>query len=599
VAAVPHVGSSESWLLAPRSMLPISTRQCLVRSRVTSAAAVLTSEVYGLLAYCDGCKPLPAHADAIVAAVPALAGQRAAVLGALEALCASGLFLRDDAVLEGLCTATDDPEPAPLWGVVIRTCDRSDLLQRLFQSLADNERDHGNRYRYHVVDDSRDAEQRLRNQELASAQPGLSIAYHGLGGDVPLRAALAAEFPHLRAEITWLLGKGEHANVATYGRPLNYALLLAAGERFVALDDDVIVDPRSAPRFEAGLEISGDRDDWDFFGSEAQILAASAPAGVDPIAAHARWLGRKAGSLVAAQQPLQHGWARGLTGDDLLRVAADSTILFTQNGVFGDPGSSLYPLHLFELGQKAYARFASDPGHYRQYLRSRHNWRGRSRLRIAPRRLLTLTTLAGFDNRTLLPPTIPALRNEDLLLGEVAQLAHPRAVMLDFPWALLHFRVPSKEWNALTDALPFRQDLPHFILEEVAGIAPRCQAELPHARLRLLAAALRDLANAPETVLRERLEDHLLDTRARHRYALERELAQKPNAPSYWRKDVEDLLRHKSLSVAADDVSGALASVGEVRATLANYARALEAWVEIWSYCRESRGTAGFGENRP
>ena len=570
-------------------MLPISERQCLVRSRVTPAAAVLTSEIYGLLAYCEGCKPLAAHADAILAAIPGLAGQRAAVLGALDAMCASGLFLRDDDVRKGLGSSTSDPEPSPLWGVVIRTCDRPDLLQRLLQSLAANEKTCGNRYRYHVLDDSRDATHRLRNMQATSTQTDIALDYHDLAGDVPLRVALDAEFPHLRAEIAWLLGRSGDTNVATYGRPLNLALLLAAGERFVTVDDDVTLDARSAPRFSTGLEVSGERDDWDFYGSDAQIVAMTEPAGVDPIAAHAQWLGRKVASVVTAHAPLPNDWANGLNGDDLLRVTGDSTILFTQNGVYGDPGSSLYPLHLFELGAAAHARFTHDAEQYASNLRTRHNWRGRSRPRIAPRRLLTLTTLSGLDNRGLLPPTIPSLRNEDLLLGEVAQLAHPRGVMLDFPWGLLHFRVPPKQWNALDDALPFRQDLPHFMLEEVAGAATRCVAESPHARLRMLAAALRDLSDAPQGVLRGRLEHHLLDTRSRHRFALDRELRSKPTAPSYWRKDVEALLRHRSLSVAAEGVASALANVGEVRALLANYASALDAWVHLWNYCRELR----------
>jgi hypothetical protein len=204
---------------------------------------------------------------------------------------------------------------------------------------------------------------------------------------------------------------------------------------------------------------------------------------------------------------------------------------------------------------------------------------------------LTLTTLSGFDNRALLPPTIPSLRNEDLLMGKVAQLAYPHSVMLDFPWALLHFRVPPKQWNALDDALPFRQDLPHFILEEVESAATRCMAESPHARLRMLAATLRDLADAPDALLRERLEHQLLDTRARHRFALERQLGSKRAAPPYWRNDVEALLKHRSLSMTAADVAHALASVDDVRTMLGNYARALDAWVDIWNYCRQTRAS--------
>ena len=54
---------------------------------------------------------------------------------------------------------------------------------------------------------------------------------------------------------------------------------------------------------------------------------------------------------------------------------------------------------------------------------------------------------------------------------------------------------------------------------------------------------MHDLAEAAESLLRERLEDCLLDTRAWHRFAMGHELAEKLNASWYRRKEVEALFR--------------------------------------------------------
>jgi hypothetical protein len=153
-------------------------------------------------------------------------------------------------------------------------------------------------------------------------QTTLSLDYHDLAGEVPLLQR-SMRSSHHRTEIAWLSGvpgpEGGHLRQALT------ALLFAAGERFVAIDDDVMLDARSAPRFRDGLEMSCDRDDWDFFSSDAEIAATTERADIDPIATHAQWLGRKVGSVVAAQLPSPSDWARGLSSADLLRVTADST----------------------------------------------------------------------------------------------------------------------------------------------------------------------------------------------------------------------------------------------------------------------------------
>ena len=143
--------------------------------------------------------------------------------------------------------------------ITIRTCERPQLLQRLLASIRERQARVGTRYRYHVLDDSKQEASRQRNREICTSAGGeLALEYCDLQRD-RLSADLKRKFPDACREIDWLLGATDGEAAHTYGRPVNHALLARAGERFLSIDDDVVLDVRQSPLQRDGFAISGAR----------------------------------------------------------------------------------------------------------------------------------------------------------------------------------------------------------------------------------------------------------------------------------------------------------------------------------------------------
>jgi hypothetical protein len=587
-SALPPGAASGTWIAPRVAMLPLAARECVLRNPFTGATVHATPESQGLLQHCTTFRSLTGHADHLCAAIPALRGHRAWVLQQLGGFAHAGMMMSAAQLVASWKQQADAAQSARVFGVVIRTCDRPHLLERLLASLQANQRQHQRSLPCHVLDDSRSAEIRQRNREVCAAATGLNIEHHPLDEDLALDAALKARFPDAVDEIEWLLGRTTGgARGASYGRPVNWALLRAAGQRLLSIDDDVVLDVRRSPLCEGTISISGNADRWYFYRSKEEILRDCARLDIDPLEEHLQALGQPLATVLARQPADADALCRELTSDELARLDCSSVVVLTQNAVLGDPGSSLNPHPLYNTVGESFARFTETEASYAAYRRLRFNWRGQPRLRVATRRPLTFSTVAGMDNTMLLPPTVPTFRNEDLLLGEVVQFLYPHAVLLDLPWSLLHFRDPEKEWTPLGDAGAFRQDILHVLLDVVAEAGEQCRADIPEDRMRYLAAVMQDLAAASERELAGYLDHHLLDSRTRIGYELRQALDEHPGAPDYWKRDVAAYLAGPNMRMTNSDIAAARADLVIVRDTLRSYARALTVWPSLWKACSE------------
>jgi hypothetical protein len=577
-----------TWIAPEVTMLPLAARECVLRNPFTGASVRATPEGHGLLQHCTTFRSLHAHADHICAVIPSLGGHRAWVLQQLGAFAQAGVMISAAQAVASWKPAEDAGRSAGVFGVVIRTCERPHLLQRLLASLQANQHRHQQTLAYHVLDDTRSADLRKENAKVCAAATDLNVIHHALDEDFALDAALKSRFPDAISEVEWLLGRTTSGSRGeTYGRPVNWALLRSAGQRLLSIDDDVVLDARRSPSFDGAVGISGNRDRWYFYGSKDEILEHCERLDIDPLAEHLQVLGRPLATILARHLGNADALCRDLTADDLARLDASSMVLLTQNSVLGDPGSSLNPHPLYSTFGEDFARFTESEASYAAYRRLRYNWRGQPGLRIATRRPLTFSTVAGIDNTILLPPTVPTFRNEDLLLGEVTQFLYPHAVLLDLPWSLLHFRDPEKEWTPLGDAGAFRQDVLHVLLDVVAEAGEQCRAEAPDDRMRYLAAVMEDLGGASERKLVAYLDHHLLDSRTRIGYELRQALDEHPDAPDYWKRDVQAYLSGPNMRMSTSDVAAARAEAALVRRTLRSYARALTVWPSLWKACSE------------
>jgi hypothetical protein len=572
-----------SWFAPELRVLPLAARRCLVRNPLNGASLELSSGEHAVLSGCAGWGTLAEHEARAVARLRAPAEHRPAIRELLER-CAGQRLLVPVAELVSRFGTLSAAEPAAFAGVVVRTADRPRLLERLLASAATLEARATEKWRWLVIDDSHDPANERANRAVIANARALDIEHYDRAAAAALQNALLAEFPRAAHEITWLLAPASQGE-ATYGRPLNHALLRLAGRAFVSVDDDVLLEPRRPALADPGFAVSDTPDELTWYESEESLLQQCPPADLDPIAQHAQWLGL----------PLAGAWARAEAGSGPLgaidiapaqasHFAADARVLFTHGHACGDPGSTTLPLHLLALPARSREWLAANPDAAAYAFARRINWRGRSRLLLTPRPLLTLTTMAGLDNSRLLPPTARRHRSEDLLLGAVAQWMHRSAWCVELPFGVPHRRDPAKRWLAAGDAVA-PEPLP-FLFAYLERYQPASIAARPEERLAAAGALFADLAAASDARLRELLLEHEMEAASRVLFAI-REQLDDATLPAAWKNLLVPWLASPALALDEASLRKRTPVTEAMRPLLDAYGRALLVWPRLWEFCRE------------
>lgn len=560
------------WVAVPLDMWPIAARECLVRNPLNGSNARLTADEFALISACSGAHTLAAHHAAIVERFNVPGAQRPAVGQFLQRCCREGLLIAMDDLVARCSDAAAAAAPC---AIIVRTADRPALLARLLASAQKL-----SARAWHVLDDSCDGANRALNREIVRAQR-MDCTWHE-ARDADLAGSLARAFPGAVREIDWLLG-GTSAGDG-YGRPVNHALLRFAGRRIIALDDDALLEPRRGASSLRGFAADSANDELFAYATEGELLDACPALDVDPIVEHERWLGI---ALAAAWRLASRSGAGeiGIASEDALRFLPSARVVFTQNGSVGDPGSSLFPFHVLSLPKASRAHAIARAERQRAVFVHRHDWRGVPRLRLAPRRLLTFTTAAGIDNRTMLPPTVATGRNEDLLLGAMAQIVHPNAWFADLPFALRHRRATEKQWVG-PDAM-FGQEPVHVLLDLIEQRATSITASSAEDRMATLAAIARDIAHAEERALAQSIEAQAIDTATRVLFSIASQLDDAA-VPQSWKDLLRPWLTSPALALEGAQLAHRIVPVAHVRRLADDYGRALAVWPSLWRHCAET-----------
>ena len=582
--AGPHALAADTlWFVPELQLRPLAALRGLVRNPLNGATMELSSGEYAVLSACDGCRPLAEHEARATRQLSAPPEHRPAFREVIERCARQGLLMSLPDLTSRL-GAPSDVEPTALGGIAVRTADRPKLLARLLSSAARLEARGAPRRRWLVFDDSRDPANEQANRAAIDACPALDIAHVGRAETAALEDALRAEFPGAAHEIAWLLGSGA-AGEATYGRPLNHALLRFAGRAFCTIDDDAVLDPRRPALSQHGFAVTDDADELVWYDGEESLWRDCASLEIDPLAAHESWLGlplaaawtraeREAGALAEIRLRPAHGG----------RFATDARVLFTHNHACGDPGSSLLPLQLLTLPPHSRQWLAAHPDAAAAAFTLRIDWRGQIRLRLAPRRVLTFTTLTGVDNSRLMPPAARNHRSEDVLLGIVAQCMYPSSWIVDLPFGLPHLREPPKHWLPATEK--FMQEPLHVLYGLIDERAPGIVAESPEARLAAAAALLLDYARMSDAALAGALRDHAADAGSRTLFAIAEQLDD-ATLPARWKAQLVPWLTSPAFAVDRVSVAGRTLAPATVRPLAEACGAAMLAWPRLWKFCRE------------
>jgi len=578
-----RVTTATPWFVPPLQLLPLAARRCLVRNPLNGAAMELSSGEYAFLSACEGCLPLAGHEARAARQLSAPPEHRQAVRELLERCARQGLLMPLPDLVARFGPA-QPVAPLPQPDIVIRTADRPRLLHRLLQGAVTLQSRAGCAYRWHVIDDSRHEENRRANRSVIEHCAALGAVHHDLSLPASLEAELQHGLPQLGEEIRRLIA-APRGDELTYGRPINYLLLRFAGRRLLMLDDDVTIDPRRPALSQAGVEVSLAPEVAYWYESADAALSACPALELDPFAAHARWLGL----------PLAQAWPQaerepgGLRQVDVppscgASFAADARILFTRNQVLGDPGWAKFASALLVLAPET-RRWLGANSHAARYpFESQIHWRGRVALRVAPHQTLSTTTLTGFDNSVLLPPTARSTRGEDVLLGAVARCVHPSGWQAELPFALPHLRDAPRDWLRPDGKLAFEPSL--LLIRHAGALLPAIRADRAAARMRTLGAGLLDLATANDSKLRDMLEEQAIDYVAGIRFSIQEQLSD-PSLPVAWQEIVQRWVDSPMFKLDRASLRASMPAPEAVRSEAQHYGRTLQAWPQLWDYCRE------------
>jgi hypothetical protein len=579
-------------LIAPAfDVFPISEEDCVVRRRGTRQVAILKRDVVAALDACDEFRNLNGQVDRICSRLPHLAGHRENVRQVLEHLGRLGLLVSASDVLSSvrLPEGQFGRPTMPIQSAFIRTCGRTKSLMRLLTVLGAPERLEGRVQRYVVIDDSPDPDAQRAVEALVSeiaGQTGLPLVYFGHGARDRLTRLLADRvgLDGSALRVLWMPDPGDPQ--PGYGVGLNLALVLSAGTRLALIDDDAVPIPLKAPvtvrdpRFRSGTR------DFRFFGRNNPAMDGHSPLDFDPVLAHAASLGMGVGGFLARLGvPMPSAIMGDLNRLDLGRLRADSVIKITTNGVYGDPGTRGMQW-AFEVPDGGYASLTADASGYIDRLSARWVWTGRGEPTLSTVGSLMTTTMTGIDNTEFLLPTIPRGRGEDMFFSSALGALYPHALKLELPWALLHRPDEERTWDPALLDQPERLDINRYLSDHIGERMMDEMAADTVTRSRALAAALGSLGRSGEG-LREELEKYTVLQRSSLLHSLNQKMNEHPDAPDFWRRDVERIVTANSPALTKDDAVHIDACVPIVRRRAVLYADALEFWEAAWSYCRD------------
>ncbi len=393
------------------------------------------------LAQCLTFQTLDEHLQAISVFQKADNDNRNFIRDALAGFVRKGILTARSAVRSDLIVRTPPVSLGKprLETLGIPTCGRPISLRRCISSYLENLTRAGRKADLIIADNSAsedDANETLAVLTDVKSRFAIDVYYAGL----PERHQYVKRFAAwsgLPEEVLAFALFIDSDSATSAGACRNTLLLQSCGKAFLSVDDDTVCDIRLPKRCQEGLAITSSHDPtvWRF-GPNLRTLEEQAVVceDVDVFGIHEQLLGESVSTLLKSE-------ASNLDLDGLVRGAilsdhSETSVRVTSMGVLGDSAQES-PLHYFEVNFSSVQELIGNEEAYRAALLSRHVLRHSLR-RTVTEGAFTMTINMAFDNRQLLPPFMPAQRNQDGLFGATLRACSPGDVIGVLPWVLSH-----------------------------------------------------------------------------------------------------------------------------------------------------------------
>lgn len=501
---------------------------------------VMTLQVLKAMDLCREFQPLEVHVRRVAAGIAGLAGKEQAVRRVLEGLAARGLLVTADAWLTRFAS-TPAVELAPVAGIFIRACDRPAQLEALLASLIGHARRFGLPGPVAVIDDSTEAANTAAHRRLLAdfaAASGVEVrhvdqaVWSAIAEDLEQRAGPAAA--------ALLRRPRRFAGRRGGGIGKNLASLLAAGCRYLLLDDDFLFPLRAHPQAARGLRPAPLGWAVRSFDDVDGALAAGTEVERDLLAEHLVLCGQNLGAA-CARLP-----AMGMAAADLAGLAPSRAplldpgrrVLSTVNGHRGQSGASGVAW-LFLLDPAARSALCRDEASWTRLRGDPPVWWGTACFQVSDGGAFTPFAV---DASRLLPPTSAFGRGEDALFSALCAVAHGDAVQIDTPYAIGHRQEGARDRSELF-GLPETPDLNHCLAEFARSVAGDLHGTDPARRLSVCAARLEDLASGSEATVLHYLQEYLAYRRSLFIEQAQQVLAATGTGlPRAWHEDLARLI---------------------------------------------------------
>lgn len=564
----------------------LSKEELVFMEHHTGINHVMTMQVLQAMGLTQQFKPMHEHIQVIEANIPELRGQASAIEKVLGFLQKKSLVISDQEWLSRVQIKQHQRDVSHA-GMVIRTCQRPDNLQRLLESLDLYCQKHGVSEAVLVFDDSPDSASQEANQKVCQSAR-LKVKYHGHSWQTQFIGMLKDEFPADQAQINWLLS--EQAGF-TGGRVWNLALLALAGKKFTFYDDDYLIQPRQAEQYDlTQVNLSGDATLAVGFGLNIRdIKEKSRKLETNVLQEMTDACGMYFGQWLEQNPETETSSLYGWRLMDLERLNAESVIKSTGNGTWGSPrAESNYWLYLLEGDQRE--AFWQDRETYLDNIEASHL------LHYSPSyQALAFANFApsAIDNSTMTPFVMPINKNEDHFFNCMMMGCYPNQVSLHFPMMMGHIQTSKRERSGFNH-IARRPNFNNFVADYVFSVVNQIHSNDVTSRYEHIRSLIDDLRTCDDQALANRLNEYMTKTRSNLVLSLQNIMDEVPDAPIYWQADVRELIQANGKAVKTaqapvlsdwDESMDTDACVAKARHDLKEVVDAMTVWPKLWSFC--------------
>jgi len=590
LAATPAATGEEELIAFDECLeFPLPAQRVLLRGKGSGKQIIVTNDVAYSLRLCREFRTLSGHIDHVAREIPELRDEPDDIRQVLESIRQAGLMLSAAAKARSISPAPAFAPAEPALCYCILTCDRSEALGRLLESMAASHR-FSESNSYHVIDDSREAENQEKNRSICkefSSSHDIKLQYFGAEEQGQVLQQLQAQLPEHAAGIGFLLGRyEENPAIPSYGRSRNWGLLLARGRRLVLVDDDILFQRVKPTITEAEVALTSLSRGADFFSADREWQTLLDSDHADPSSgAFSQALGSSLAETLSllGKDRLPQDALRNLNPADFTHLQPDSSVLLTSCGYAGDPGTASN-LWIYQLpAQYRQPLFASEQD-YRKHITERNAWMG-SFSPTLRNQFSLMSPLTGINSTRLMPPFFPLFRNEDLLFGVMLHQLYPDALFLDNPWAVPHLPAEHRTWDQDLALKPQNYGLLDFCSDALVLDTSPLQTGSASERLQDCAGFFISLSRLPKETLEEKLAEQTLGLRTTQINRLNKILEQSEEAPIYWRDDLQRIIQAGEQSLASPLPRGFQAVPGSeneqqalARSLWKRYAQGIQAW---------------------